>query len=85
MTDEPENLTLKQLAVLRKEMQEGFTLINSKIGTLAESMVTMRKQITELQTDVHALRSDVQMIAVAVDQHTTRLDRIESLLPHHNA
>jgi hypothetical protein len=45
----------------------------------------MRKQITELQTDVHALRTDVQMIAVAVDQHTTRLDRIEGLLPHDNA
>jgi hypothetical protein len=39
-----ENLTLKQLSLLRTEMQEGFTLINNKIGALAEGMITMRRR-----------------------------------------
>jgi hypothetical protein len=44
MATEPENLTLKQLSLLRTEMQEGFTLINNKIGALAEGMITMRRR-----------------------------------------
>jgi hypothetical protein len=43
-------------------------------GALAESTVSMRKQIGDLQTDVHGLRTDVHMISIAVDQHTARLD-----------
>ena len=47
-------------------------------------MVSMRKRIDdiaqeigELRGDVRSLRGDVRMTAIAVDQHTTRLDRIE--------
>jgi outer membrane murein-binding lipoprotein Lpp len=55
-------------------------VLTAKVGTLAEGMVSMRKQIDGLRDDVHALRTDVQMIAIAVDQHTTRLDHIEKHL-----
>jgi hypothetical protein len=80
MADEPENLTLKQLTALRAEIQEGFArltaeqvITNEKIGVLASSMVSMRKQIDDLTTGT-------RLIAVAVDEHTHRLDRIEKRL-----
>jgi hypothetical protein len=74
MTEEPDNLTLRQL---RTEMQEGFAkltteqaLTSLKIGTLGEGMVSMRESI-------EGLRNDMRMVSLAVDEHTTRLDRIE--------
>ena len=66
------------------DMQVGQQATDAKIGTLAESMVSMRKRIDDiaqeiggLRGDVRSLRGDVRMTAIAVDQHTTRLDRIE--------
>jgi hypothetical protein len=85
MTDEPTNLVLEQLRVIRAETQQGFAdlrgeqaLTNTKIGTLAESMVGMRKQID-------GLRADMRMVAIAVDEHTARLDWIEARLNLHDA
>ena len=77
MTEEPENLTLQHLRQIRTEMLEGFAKLTSeqaltshKIGTLAEGMVSMRQSI-------EGLRNDMRMVSLAVDEHTTRLDRIE--------
>jgi len=77
MTEEPNNLTLQHLRQIRTEMQEGFAkltteqaLTSHKIGTLAEGMVSMRQSI-------EGLRNDMRMVSLAVDEHTTRLDRIE--------
>ena len=88
MTDETANLVLEQLRAIRAEQAQ----TNLKIGTLAESMIAMRKQIDELRgdvdalrRDVHSIRSDIRMIAIAVDQHTARLDRIEVRLNLHDA
>jgi hypothetical protein len=80
MVDEPENLTLKQLALLRSEMQAGFEVINSKIGALAGSLVGITRDIHGLQRDVSSLKDNVAVLAVAVDEHTHRLDRIEKRL-----
>lgn len=70
-----------------EEMQAGQQATDAKIGALAESMVSMRKrlddiaeEIGELRGDVRSLRADVRTIAIAVDQHTTRLDQMEK--PH---
>jgi chromosome segregation ATPase len=80
MASEPENITLKQLAVLRAEMQEGFAkltaeqaLTSEKIGVLAASMVSMRKQVEDLT-------NSTRLIAVAVDDHTHQLSRINTRL-----
>lgn len=81
MTDETTNLVLEQLRAIRAEQAE----TNRKIGALAESMVAMRKQIDDLRDDVHGLRADIRMIAIAVDEHTARLDRIEARLSLHDA
>ena len=88
MIDEPTNLVLEQLRAIRAEQ----ALTNDKIGTLAEGMVSMRKHIDDLDKRVgglsdriEGLRGDVRMIAIAVDEHTTRLDRIEHKLNLHDA
>jgi uncharacterized coiled-coil DUF342 family protein len=90
MTEEPHNLILEQLRAIRAEQAE----TSHKIGALAESMVSMRKQIAALggevdklrgemdalRGEVHAMRADMRMIAIAVDEHTARLERIEKRL-----
>jgi hypothetical protein len=81
MTKEPPNVVLEQLRVIRDEIRdvhEEQNRTSHKIGAMAESMVSMSRQI-------EGLRTDMRMVALAVDEHTTRLDRIEASLHHHNA
>jgi hypothetical protein len=83
---EPESLVLKHLKEIRTEIgglrtelaavKEEQVLTTRKIGTLAESVVSLRNE-------VHGLRTDVRMVALAVDEHTARLDRIEGHLGLH--
>ena len=44
-----------------------------KIGSIAESMVGVRR-------DLNSMRADLRMMAIAVDEHTVRLDHIETRL-----
>jgi chromosome segregation ATPase len=83
---------LEQLRIIRAETEKGFAdiyaalaITNAKIGTLAENMVSMRKRIDDLDGHIQGLRTDVRMIAIAVDEHTSRLDRIEHKLSLHDA
>jgi hypothetical protein len=92
MSDEP-NLVLEHLRAIREEQ----AVLSSKLGAVADSMVSMRKDIYSLEkridgmekqaanlTDaVNGLRADMRMIAVAVDQHSARLDKIEVRLGLH--
>ena len=85
MSDQqPDNLVLEMLRVIRAGQEE----TNGKLGAMAQSMVSMRKDINGLDTrvaklddTVQSLRADVRMIAIAVDEHTHRLDKIEA---HYN-
>lgn len=95
MADEPDNLVLEHLRAIRAELGEN-TL---KIGALAESMVSMRRDINDLGKrvdnldkrvdhltgSIDALRADMRMIAIATDEHTRRLDRIDARLRLHDA
>ena len=54
-------------------VREEQAVTSEKIGTLAASMVSMRKQIDDLTTST-------RLIAVAVDDHSHRLERIEKRL-----
>jgi hypothetical protein len=70
--------------LLAKQMQTGFAeiktelaavreeqaLTSRKIGAMAESMVAMNKRLDDLS-------QQMRMVALAVDEHTTRLDQIE--------
>jgi hypothetical protein len=74
------DLVMKRL----DDVLTGQRVMDGKIGVLAESMVSMRKGIDDIaqevggtRLEVHNLRADVRTIAIAVDQHTTRLDEIE--------
>jgi chromosome segregation ATPase len=69
------------------DVQAGQQATDGKIGTLAESMVSMRKRIDdiaqeigEMRGDVRSLRADVRTVAIAVDQHSQRLEEIEKRL-----
>jgi hypothetical protein len=58
------------LAAVRDEQ----ALTNRKIGAMAEGMVSMSKRLDDLGQQMH-------MVALAVDEHTTRLNAIERPQP----
>ena len=87
MTKSPDNLVLELLRSIRTDqtaMRSEMTALrdetNRKIGALAESMVSMRKDINVLTDSVNGMRAEIRMIALAVDEHTQRLDRIDAHL-----
>ena len=87
MTEEPENLVLEQLRAIRKDIAEMREGTGTRIETLAGSMVSMRNDIdgvemrlTAIERILMALRGDVRTIAIAIDGHAHRLERIEERL-----
>jgi hypothetical protein len=58
---------------LRADMDAGFEALTAKVGTVASGMVSVNKQLDDLTTAT-------RLIAVAVDDHSHRLDRIEKTL-----
>ncbi|MBV8401728.1 MAG: hypothetical protein JOZ58_24645 [Acetobacteraceae bacterium] len=65
---------------MRAHIDAGFADIRAeqealsvKVGTIADSMVSMRKQMDDQTTST-------RLIAVAVDEHSHRLERIEKKL-----
>ncbi len=94
MTDTPDNLVLKLLREMRAESTAQFEELraqqdetNLKIETLAGSMVSMRKDINDLKKEtsdlrgaIEGVRLDMRMIAIAVDGHGARLDKMEETL-----
>lgn len=74
MPNDPTNHTLELLREMRTESAQGFQLVNRKLGVLAETVNSMR-------VEIHGLRTDVQAIALAVDEHTSRLTDVENRLP----
>ncbi len=83
MTDTQDSLVLKLLREMRADlarMDQRLTHMdkrqeetNLKIETLAGRMVSMHNGI-------EGLRADVRMIAIAVDGHAARLDKMEETL-----
>jgi hypothetical protein len=80
MSDEPENLVLKQLAGLRDEMREGFAAVNKNIGAMAQTLVGVQRDVKELKRDVARLDETVTTLTIAVAAHNDRLDVIEQHL-----
>jgi predicted nucleic acid-binding Zn-ribbon protein len=77
---EPENLILKQLAAIRDdiasaraETRADIDHLNHKVGTIAQTLVAV-------QRDVSVLKDSVGTLAIAIDEHSRRLDRIEKRL-----
>lgn len=83
MTEQPDNIVLELLRSIRAEQAEA----SLKFEALAGSMVSMRKDINamdkrieDLTGAVNTMRADIRMIAIAVDGHSHRLDKIEAHL-----
>ena len=82
MTDDQPNLVLEQLRLIREEQ----ALASRKNGAIAESLVSMRKRLDgidhrldHMSQSIDGLRTDIQTVALAVDEHTTRLNRIDEM------
>jgi peptidoglycan hydrolase CwlO-like protein len=56
------------------ELRGEVSVINRKLGVVAENLNSMRQ-------DLHKLQNDVQVIALAVDEHSHRLDALEARSP----
>ena len=76
MSESSDNMVLELLRAIRAEQAD----MSSKMGAMAQSMVSVRKDINRLDETTQGLRADVRMIAIAVDEHTQRLDKIEARL-----
>jgi chromosome segregation ATPase len=87
MTDSTSH-TLELLRRIREESAQGFQQVNQrfdavdrKIGAMAETINSMRVELQTQSKEIHALRTDMQTMAVAVDEHTARLTEVEQRLP----
>ncbi len=84
MVEQTDNLVIEMLRAIRSEqesMRREQTEMSAKIGVLAQSMVSMHKDINGLEDAVRGMGNDMRVIALAVDEHTHRLGRIEA---HYN-
>jgi hypothetical protein len=63
--DELENLTLKQLALLREDMQAGFAKIHAELASLNESARALARADVAIQRDLRAVKDRVTILTVA--------------------
>jgi hypothetical protein len=89
---EPDNLVLEQLRLMRADIGTMKDELGRKIGALAESLVGIKKDIRivdsrldALDVSVHRIGQDIGTLALAVDEHTHRLERMEDRLNLHDA
>jgi len=66
---EPENLVLKQLALLREDMQAGFAAIHGELATLNESVRSLSRSNVTIQRDLAQLKDRVVILTTAIDEH----------------
>jgi len=64
------NVILRPIQADLADVKSGLEQANQRIGSLAETMMSMRR-------DMNGLRSDVRMLVVAFDGHTERLDHVD--------
>jgi hypothetical protein len=88
MTSEPENIVLEQLRLLRADIARieskfdvKFDDLTHKMGMMAQTLVAVQRDLKEVKRDVSVLKDTVGTFGIAVDEHTIRLDRLESRQP----
>ena len=78
MSEKSPNLMPLKLEEIRREQAR----TNDNVGALANSIISMRREFerahADIQRDLASLRSSVSALAVSVDDHTRRLDKIEA-------
>jgi hypothetical protein len=65
MGEQPENLTLKQLALLREEMQAGFANIHAELVTLNESVRALARADVAIRRDLRDVKDRVVILTAA--------------------
>jgi hypothetical protein len=80
ITDHPSHTT-ELLRRLREEMATGFQQVNQRLDIVDRKIGAMAETINSMRVELRALRSDMQTVAIAVDEHTARLGQIEERLP----
>jgi predicted nucleic acid-binding Zn-ribbon protein len=71
----------------QRQMRAEQDVISQKIGTTAETLVGIKREISvinsrldSLEVSIQRIHTDIGTLAVAVDEHTRRLDLIEKHL-----
>jgi uncharacterized protein (DUF3084 family) len=94
MADNTQDMTPRILQAIQEEQ----ALTNRKLGTLAEAIVSLRREVQANSADiqsvalsVHGLKNDIHTLAIAIDSYgdrlrecETRLGRIEQRLDRPN-
>jgi hypothetical protein len=88
MAEEPTNIVLIKLDEIRGEQE----VMNAKMGAMADTLVgikrdiqTLDARVDSLELSIHRLQADVGAIAVAVGEHTRRLEQIGKKLDRTHA
>lgn len=77
MTDQPDNLVLKILQDMREESAARDEKTQAQIGVLAQGQTSLRAEIQGMRLDMRRMAEHMQEVAIVLDHHTTRLDKIE--------
>jgi hypothetical protein len=80
MSHEPSDIVLSLLREIRaeqKEIRADQKEMRAQIAVLAQGQVSMRLELKAIRDDIKAIREGMHEIAIAVDGHSARLDRIE--------
>ena len=80
MTDQPENLILHKLQEMRAELAARDEKTQAQIGVLAQGLNSVRTELRGIRDELKDIRTHIHELALAVDHHTSRLDRIEQHL-----
>lgn len=68
---------LKEVQAGQAEQKADTAELRAQIATLAQGQVNMRVEITGMRSDIKVLTGYVQEVAIILDHHSRRLDRIE--------
>lgn len=76
MTEQIDNAAPRILQAI----QSSHSMLDRKLGTLAESFVRFGSRIDGLTTEVNGVKNDLHVIALAIDEHSHRLAAMEDRL-----
>ena len=80
MIEPPENLILHKLQEMRVEIAARDEKTQAQIGVLAQGLNSVRTELRGIHVELKDIRTHMHELALAVDHHTSRLDRIEQHL-----
>ena len=80
MIESPDNLILLKLQEMRAELAARDEKTQAQIGVLAQGLNSVRTELRGIRDELKDIRIHIHELALAVNHHTSRLDRIEQHL-----